>query len=391
MKNYREYKVRRSDKEPLLDFIVEALESSGCRIVRKSEPDTAPFWITFDTPEDERLGIVVYAFFANSKLTKNRPADEHRFQVKYGTDDKKEHTLWRDEHLLYTTLFCGIDPERKIFVGADPVLHQKTRFFISIEYKQADVDQILKTGWHAWERDHRAGDDKPIEVLVGGTATSFLDYVKFEREALGEEQGPRMLIADRLSRGSPSRTVLENSRLVVPTPGKDRLHSLVREFEMNESEVLDLIASARRLKMAVRGWVAESHLVRQLQKVPGVSDCVRLEEDGGPDVRLRFQGRLIDLECKNVLRKTTAEGLIRVDFQRTRASKSDPCSRYYKPSDFDVVAACVHAVTERWEFQFVDPQSLDAHSKCPGRLSNNVKLDERWSRDAASILSAVAS
>ena len=38
---------------------------------------------------------------------------------------------------------------------------------------------------------------------------------------------------------------------------------------------------------------------------------------------------------------------------RTRASKADPCSRFYSPNDFDVVAACLHAVSERWEFRYV--------------------------------------
>ena len=54
------------------------------------------------------------------------------------------------------------------------MLHSPTRFFISIEYKEERVEGILRAGWHAWERDHRAADDKPIEVLVGGTAVLVL-------------------------------------------------------------------------------------------------------------------------------------------------------------------------------------------------------------------------
>ncbi|MFB2605847.1 hypothetical protein ACE04B_28405, partial [Rhizobium phaseoli] len=67
----------------MLDFVRVALEAHDCRIIYASEPDRAPYYIVFDTPAGDRQGLLVYAFFANSKLTKNRPDDEHRFQVKY--------------------------------------------------------------------------------------------------------------------------------------------------------------------------------------------------------------------------------------------------------------------------------------------------------------------
>jgi hypothetical protein len=386
---YRNYRVSRRDKEPMLRFVLEGLEAGGCRVLHHTEPDVAPFRITFETPEDQRLGIVVYAFFANSRITKNRPDDEHRFQVKYGLDDKKPHRLWQDPFQLYTTLFCGIDPERGLFVGADPVLHSPTRFFISVEYKEQDVEQILRTRWHSWERNHRADNDKPVEVLVGGTADSFLHYVRFESEALGEDQGHRMLLAERLARPG-RREIVRPAGLVVAVPGPARLHALAREFEMGESEVLDLIAGARRLKMAVRGWVAEEHLVRRLQTVPGVANCLRVDDEGGPDVNLNFEGKPLTIECKNVLRQTTAQGVARVDFQRTRASIGDPCSRYYGASDFDVIAACLHSVTEKWEFKYVLPGKLDAHLKCRDKISNNVKVDARWSDAASDVLRAAA-
>ena len=159
---------------------------------------------------------------------------------------------------------------------------------------------------------------------------------------------------------------------------------------MSEAEVLDMIAKARRLKMAVRGSVAEVHLERYLKSIPGVTECERSDEEGGVDVLLRFEGsRVIRVECKNVLRQVTAAGLVRVDFQRTRASIGDPCSRYYSPKDFDVVAACLHAVWERWEFQFALTARLDNHAKCKGKLSNLVRLDERWGQPVQQVLRAV--
>lgn len=384
---YKTYGVRRSDREPLLRFMLDALRGSGCRILQADEPDHAPFRFTFLTPTGERMGVIAYAFFANSKVTKNRPDDEHRFQIKYGSKDGKYHDLWQDPFQLYTTLLVGIDPERGIFVGADPVLHSPTRFFISLEFKRTQVDQILKRGWYSWERESRTPehpqDPAGVEILVGGTAKSFLRFVRFERDAVGEDQGHRQLLAEA------DGTVIGGSASPVqgPLPGDTRLHALVNEFELSENEVLDLIANARRLKMAVRGWVAEEHLVRRLRTVRGVTECVRNDEEGAADVQLRFRGHPLSIECKNVLRKQTADGIARLDFQRTRAAKSDPCSRYYSVKDFDVVAACLHAVTQRWEFQYVLPGDLDRHPECRGKIGHRVKVDQRWSRDPVAVLS----
>ncbi|NOY94237.1 MAG: hypothetical protein GXP55_23920 [Deltaproteobacteria bacterium] len=78
------------------------------------------------------------------------------------------------------------------------MLHSPTRFGTSFGFGQDEVDEILKRGWHAWERPSRPQDERPVEVLVGGRASRFLDYVRFEREALGEDQGHRHLLAERM-------------------------------------------------------------------------------------------------------------------------------------------------------------------------------------------------
>lgn len=379
MKNLpRIYSVSARDKQPLHRFICEALESRGAQILHTSPANEAPFRIAFELPSGERAGVVAYAFFANSRATRNRPNDEHRFQVKYGAKDGRLHELWQDPTGLYTTLFCGIDPERGVFVGADPILHNPTRFFISIEYKDAHVADITRQGWAAWERDRRGGDE-PVEVLVGGTRENFLKYVQFERASAGESQGHRHLLAER----HPSATEIPGFGLrQVPEVAADRLHALTREFALSEAEVLDLIANARRLKMAVRGWVAEEHLVRMLRTVPGVSKCHRRDDEGGPDVSLIYDRTPLTVECKNVLRVTDASGRARVDFQRTRASKNDPCSRFYSARDFDILAACMNAVRDSWSYRFMPTFRLPDHAKCPGKLTNLLKIDDAWSEDA---------
>ena len=161
------------------------------------------------------------------------------------------------------------------------------------------------------------------------------------------------------------------------------------EFELTTTEVLELIHSAPRLRMAVRGWVAEEHLTRALERDEGVSEVRRLEAEGGPDVQVIFQGVAVTIECKNVLRKTNASGLPRLDFQRTRASMKDPCSRYYAPTDFQIVAACLHAVTDRWEFRFRPTFELAPHPRCPDRLDHRVRVDARWTSDPGVAMAAL--
>lgn len=108
--DYREYGVNPRAKGELLQFILQALKQCGCTVLCHSEPSLAPLRLTFEAPNGERMGIIVYAFFANQRLTKNRPADEHRFQIKYGSKDGQLHELWQDPYELYTTLFVGINP-----------------------------------------------------------------------------------------------------------------------------------------------------------------------------------------------------------------------------------------------------------------------------------------
>ncbi len=156
-------------------------------------------------------------------------------------------------------------------------------------------------------------------------------------------------------------------------------HPLVKQFELSSDEILDLIAGASRLRMAVRGWVAEEHLRAALAATPDVA-AERLDIEGAPDIRASWRnGPPLLIECKNVARTPDRHGRPRLDFQRTRAAKGDPCSRYYRPSDFHIVAGCLHGVTDRWDFRYTLPGELEPHRVCEGRLASNVKIDDAWS------------
>lgn len=375
------------DKAPLLDFVRRALEMRGCKVLHTSPLNRAPFHVVFETAGAERMSVLVYAFLANSKATKNRPADEHRFQIKYGGDLSGVLDVAVDPLGVTTTIFLGLDVERGLFVAADPLMNSPSPMSRSIEFKADHAAAILRDGWSAWERERREAKtttrrafellpDVRTEILIGGKQERLLDLILLERVARGLDPGERHLIADKF-RALPGTV-----------PASPMSHKLLDELDIAPEALLELISSASRLKMAVRGWVAETHLETYLKGIDGVTECHRLSEEGRPDISLRWRGgQPILIECKNVLRTTYAGGVPKLDFQRTRASKSDPCSRYYSPADFEVVAACLHPVTEHWEFRFALTRELPAHGSCPGKIDNNVRVvGSTFSSDLGSAL-----
>lgn len=374
---WQEYSVSSRWKRPLLDFVLDGLRDAGCKVLSASGASTSPFYIVFEAPNGERQSILAYAFHANSKVTKGRPVDEHRFQIKYGSDLQGTLDLATDQTGQTVTLLLGIDPELQIFVAADPLMNNPSPMSRSIEFKAEEVENIRRFGWAAWERDRRPGKSKHretaeidfrTEVLVGGTRDRILTLIALERLAAGLDPGERHLVADKLSADRK----------------KEAEHPVLADLGLNSEALLDLIGSASRLKMAVRGWVAETHLVEQLASLPGVTECVRLEGDGRPDVSLRWRGGApILIECKNTLRTTYKDGRPRVDFQRTRASKGDPCSRYYASTDFTVLAACLHSVTAAWEYRFALTAALPDHPKCVGKITSAIAVAEPLFTDRA--------
>src|ERR1700722_12661710 len=302
--SWKVYSVSAHDKAPLLAFIREAFEMRGCVIRHISAANRAPFHIVLDMPGGERVGVLAYAFLANSRPTRNRPPDEHRFQIKYGGDLSGVIDVAVGPFGVTTTIFVGIDLERGVFVAADPLMNNPSPMSRSVEFKTENVDRILANGWCAWERDrHEARTmtrrafellpDMRTEVLVGGRQERLLDLVLLERIARGLDPGERHLIADKL-RELPSEA-----------PAGKISHKLLDELSIAPEALLDLINSASRLKMAVRGWVAESHLEEQLKGVEGITECARLQGDGKPDISPRWKtSEPIFIECKNVLRTT---------------------------------------------------------------------------------------
>lgn len=359
-----------------VERILAAVEESGGSILSRPDPTSAPYEIKVRTGGGEDIELVCYAFTANKYAQQGRPADEHRFQIKYGSDFTRYHPIYFDPRGRKVTLFFGVHQDIDLFIAVDPVMHDPTWFSSSVEFKTQDLDEATSTGWHGWERDRsdaRRKKERPLaslqtEAVIAFRPEYFLRYVAFERAARGLDPGERLLLADRIARN-----------LEQPSHARSLdVHPLEIELGLPARDILDIIGGAFRLKVAVRGGVAEHHLGNRLRLQPELSDVRRLDQDGQPDFSVKFQGRLFRIECKNVLRKAPAGALARVDFQKTRAAMGDKCSRYYSSNQFEVLAACLHPVTESWDFRFCPTSNLAPHPRCKGKLTSRVIVSDSW-------------
>ena len=125
-------------------------------------------------------------------------AAEHRFQATYGPGTGAFMSFGRTR-----TGFSQPSSWESIQISASSSARIRCSTVrpvpISIEFSDAAVKEIVARGWHVWERDGGVDKDRPVEILVGGTADSLLHYLAFERAALGEDQGHRHLLADKFA------------------------------------------------------------------------------------------------------------------------------------------------------------------------------------------------
>lgn len=382
----RVYRV--SGRGDLRDFLVGAVRSSGGEVLFVSDANRAPVYLGVQGPNDERIGILCYPFRCNPPPITNRPPDEHRLQVRYGGEANwgEEHPVGRDVAGVDTTIVLGVHLDAEVFIGLEPDRYDPLPMGISVEFKQADVDQVTATGWHMWERERRPGRRRGetralagLETLIGFHPERLLSYVSFERRATG------------LGLDSPLRFRAAQAASAISDPNDaTTLHRLEEEFGLASRDILEIIATRARLSTAVRGGVAEHHLLKKLQESAEVAQATPLDRDAQPDIDATLaDGRRVLIECKNVSPNLYANGDARVEVQKTRSQKDDPAGRFYRPGQFDVVAACMFAVTQRWEFKYKATATMDRHPLFPDRLGVLHRVDDSWSDDLAGALEAM--
>ncbi len=123
--------------------------------------------------------------------------------------------------------------------------------------------------------------------------------------------------------------------------------------------------------------MAQEHLRRYLDHTKNkglIADYRTIDEDGKPDFAVIYRGREYLIECKNV-QKTMRKSEVTVDFMRTRYAKTEgPQGRFYKISEFQVLAACMYNQLGVWTFKFISTDRLSPHPQYVDRLDNKVSL-----------------
>ena len=366
----------------LHDQLIAAVASSGGRLLYASAADRAPVYLGIESPSGERVGVLVYPFTANQVVTEGRPADEHCLQVRYGGETswtEYDHPVGRDVANVDTTLVLGVHTDVDLFVGLDPNLYDPFPMGISIEFKQSQVDAALQSpnGWQVFERDNiggvRRGTPRArdgLETIVLFKPDRLLDYVRLERTASDLGLDPALRFIAAVDAEAPS---------TAQTRAVASIHDLEAQFAMTSTEILEMIGQRNRLTVAVRGGVAEHHLMRVLEAEPGVVAVASLDNDGQHDFDVTIDdGQTVRVECKNCSPERYANGDIKVEVQKTRATQGNPAGRFYRPEQFDVLAACLYAPTGEWRFAYRATSLMARHPKHPDRLAPLHHVTSDW-------------
>ena len=124
-------------------------------------------------------------------------------------------------------------------------------------------------------------------------------------------------------------------------------------------DILDALENGFRAGADLKGKLAELFMSRHLDDLVRAGVIVRYQWrdlDAVPDFLITLNdGTTRTMEVKNV---RSGQRRLRVETQKTRASRSDPMSRYYRVDQFDIVAPCLFNATGRWTYLFARSSDL---------------------------------
>ncbi len=364
------YRISKS-RTSAVNLLREGIEDGGGRVVSCSFPaqKLAPIPIGVEDGENHRYGLLVYPFTTTRRATRNRPATEHRFQIRYGDPERvrlEPNPVGHDPAGIDVTLILAADPETGIIVGLDPLVYAQLPMGISGYYRDTNAEAVRATGWAWWAREKtrprtiQGQGWAGLESMVGFRPDRLLDYARFEALAtsLGFDTGLRLSLAEHFVDGRIGR------------------HDLETLYGVSAATILDIIESNFRLGVAVRGSVAEHHLGNLLDGDPLIAAHESIDQDGMPDFRIWLgDGREMTIECKNALSETYKDGDAKVETQKTRDSGA---GRKYASDAFDIVAACMFPVTRRWTFRFKWARDLIPWAKDNTKIGAVQRIDETW-------------
>lgn len=369
------YRVQK--RTDVYEFLIEAVAASGGRVIYASDPQCAPVYLGVQLDSDERIGMLIYPFRMTRNTITNRPEDEIRGQLRYGSEEswKRDHPLGRDIAGIDAVMILGIDLADGVILGLDANLWDPLPMGISFYAKDAEIGQAKASGWHVWEKINRVGTKRSearsptnLETVVAFTPDRLIDFARLERRASSLRLDPPLRYS--------AAVALADKGAINELPHN---HLLEKQFSLTSEQILDIILERNRLSVAVRGGVAEYHLENLLKNAPEVAVAERLDVDAMHDFNVTLtNGRRLRVECKNASPKISASSAFKVEVQKTRASKGDPASRFYPTDGFDVVAACLFSPTGRWEFRYGLTSRMTSHKDFPNRLAPIQTITSDW-------------
>ena len=109
---------------------------------------------------EQRIGLLIYPFRMKRVRTRNRPTDEIRGQLRYGSEESwpaEDHFVARDIAGVDTTLLLGVDPQENVIVGLDPAYTIPCRWDQRVRQRPALQTRSASTGGpYGRERTARA-------------------------------------------------------------------------------------------------------------------------------------------------------------------------------------------------------------------------------------------
>jgi hypothetical protein len=184
--------------------IIAAVERSGGKVLQVSSPLKVPFELRVELPRGGVLDLVCYAFSARAYSRRGNIG--HRILARRGRGAARPQWLHLDEERRRITLLLGIHFEREIFLGLDPRAHDPMLLPSTIELRDEELTQGMRSGWHGWERERSARGKRKLhhlenlttEIILAFRAEHFLAYALFEAGASGLDAGERLLLLDKL-------------------------------------------------------------------------------------------------------------------------------------------------------------------------------------------------
>jgi len=149
--------------------------------------------------------------------------------------------------------------------------------------------------------------------------------------------------------------------------GQPVQHPLEIQFKASAWDILCAIERGFRAQVDVRGKLAEWFLYKHLEIEKAAGLFTRVEwsdENGKPDFRLVSDTFDLTMECKNLRSEEKyADGSYKLETQKTREQKGQKGTRWYKVTEFDIVAACLFNQTGEWKYLFARTADLAKHPK----------------------------